>query len=160
MSDILYNFHGKHDFNRDSKGRIQLPSEMRELMVFGDNPRRLTMTEGIYGCISAYMPKSYDYYNLRIRDMEMDKDEKMLQSRRLAAVTFDCRIDVNWRVKLPEELVAYAQIEKEVKILGNLDAIEIWNPSIFEEVLKGKKKIEVSKDREGYYEFIRDVFVV
>ena len=37
---------------------------------------------------------------------------------------------------MPQNLIEYAKIEKEVLILGALKKIEVWNPKIFEEYLK------------------------
>jgi MraZ protein len=45
-------------------------------------------------------------------------------------------MDGQSRILIPQMLIDYAQIEKEVLIIGALRKIEVWNPKIYTEYLK------------------------
>jgi MraZ protein len=45
-------------------------------------------------------------------------------------------MDGQSRILIPQMLIDYAQIEKEVLIIGALRKIEVWNPKIYAEYLK------------------------
>ena len=132
----ISSFYGEFKFNRDSKGRIQLPAEFRELMSFGDNPRMLVMTKGPDDCIYVFMPKDFEKYTAKFSEMQIGKKDKNRLKRIMASSTVNCKIDGQWRMKLPEKLVRHAAIEKEVKIVGLLDKIELWNPTRYEAYIK------------------------
>ena len=44
-------------------------------------------------------------------------------------------MDSQARILIPQPLIEYAKIEKEVLILGALKKIEVWNPKIYEEYI-------------------------
>ena len=45
-------------------------------------------------------------------------------------------MDSQSRILIPQMLIEYANIEKEVLIIGALRKIEVWNPKIYNEYLK------------------------
>ncbi|HSR18381.1 MAG TPA: division/cell wall cluster transcriptional repressor MraZ, partial [Ignavibacteriaceae bacterium] len=49
-------------------------------------------------------------------------------------------LDSQSRILIPQNLLDYAKIEKEVLILGALKKIEVWNPKLYEEYLKQSKE--------------------
>ena len=44
----------------------------------------------------------------------------------------ESQLDGQFRVMIPKELLQFAKIENEVKILGVLERIEVWNPAVYE----------------------------
>jgi MraZ protein len=45
-------------------------------------------------------------------------------------------MDSQSRILVPQMLIEYANIEKEVLIIGALRKIEVWNPKIYNDYLK------------------------
>jgi MraZ protein len=45
-------------------------------------------------------------------------------------------MDSQSRILVPQMLIDYAKIEKEVLIIGALRKVEVWNPKIYDEYLK------------------------
>jgi len=45
-------------------------------------------------------------------------------------------MDSQSRILIPQMLIDYAKIEKEVLIIGALRKIEVWNPGVYDEYLK------------------------
>ncbi|NQU05808.1 MAG: hypothetical protein HQ568_06930 [Calditrichaeota bacterium] len=124
-------------------------------MSFGDESRILVMTKGADGCIFVFMPQVFEEYRMKIKEMKIDKKKKLFQMRKLNEAIEICKIDANWRVKLPDNLVEYAQIEKEVAIRGLFDRIELWNP-------ENHKQYLMEESEEGMHEyddFVTELFV-
>jgi MraZ protein len=157
MERIIASFKGKSVFNLDSKGRIQIPSNFRAQMSFDDDDHKpLVMTKGPNSCIYIFMQDVFDKYKQKIDDLQVDKKKKLRQLRKLADAIESCNIDANWRVRLPDVLLEYAQIDKEVLIMGMFDKIELWNPDKFNEYLDQDDKDVDSYD---FDDFTTDVFV-
>ena len=108
------------------------------------------MTKGPNERIYILMPKEFEEVLVRIRDLNIDKKTKNLNMTRLAAATVKCKIDSQWRVKIPDKLAEYAGIEKAVKILGTFSKIELWNPD--------KCAAYIAIDEKGEEEFNFDDF--
>jgi len=156
IEHIIASFKGKSVFNLDSKWRIQVPSNFRAQMTFGDDPKSLVMTKGPNSCIYIFMPETFEEYRQKIRVLEIDKKKKNRQMRKLAAAIESCNIDANWRVRLPDILMEYAQIDKEVLIMGMFDKIELWNPVNFNEYLD---QDDTDVDSYDFDDFATDIFV-
>jgi MraZ protein len=45
-------------------------------------------------------------------------------------------MDSQSRILIPQMLIEYANIEKDVLIIGALRKIEVWNPKIYDDYLK------------------------
>ncbi len=56
--------------------------------------------------------------------------------RTLFQWAIDSQLDQQSRITLQQDLLDYAGIEKEVLILGVLDRIELWSPTVYEEFQK------------------------
>ena len=47
----------------------------------------------------------------------------------------DDTLDSQSRILIPHSLIKFAQIEKDVLILGALQKIEVWNPKLYEKYI-------------------------
>ncbi len=47
-------------------------------------------------------------------------------------------LDSQSRITIPKTLLEFAEIEKEVVIIGALERIELWNPQTFNEYLNSQ----------------------
>ncbi len=105
----------------------------------------LVLTEGPDRCIYAFPPQDWAYYMeqmLTLDDMSDEDHTNMI--REVLAPATNCNVDNQWRVKLPSELVEYAMIDKEVRIVGYIDRFEIWNPDTYDRYM-AKEKPDKSK---------------
>jgi len=53
--------------------------------------------------------------------------------------------DKQGRIAISPNLIEYAQLEKEVLILGMVNKIEIWNPKLLDSVDKNSQEIDSSQ---------------
>ena len=47
-------------------------------------------------------------------------------------------LDTQSRITIPKNLLEFAEIEKDVVIIGALERIELWNPKTFNEYLNSQ----------------------
>jgi len=93
-------------------------------------PRMAVMTRGNDNCIYLFTPQAWDYYMDRLLDLDLPDAERLSLMREVLAPAANCMIDNQWRVKLPEELAGYAQLDRKLEIVGQIDRLEIWNPEL------------------------------
>ena len=67
---------------------------------------------------------------------EIPKPRKEIVSYLKQAIASEDKLDSQARILIPQILIDYAKIEKEVLILGALKKIEVWNPNIYKEYLE------------------------
>ena len=107
---------GQYAHNIDAKGRLFIPSKLREEL--GDV---FYVTVGQDGCLSVHSDQSWQELRDKLRDT-------------MSALATRCEPDAQGRILLPQRLRQYAQLEKEVIIIGVFDRAEIWNAQRWTEI--------------------------
>ena len=79
---------------------------------------------------------------------EFNEEYRKLQ-RNFFSGTATVELDANGRFVIPKNMLAYAQLEKDVILVGMGNKVEVWSPSIYEKHLI-KDSSELSKLAEKY----------
>ena len=128
-------FRGQFTYSVDSKGRVSIPAKLRK-HVSSEANDTFIMTIGTVNCIDIYPLDQWQQIEAKLLNLNayQPKDGKFI--RMILQNASDDTLDSQSRILIPQNLLQYAKIEKEVLILGALKKIELWNPKIFEEYLK------------------------
>lgn len=110
----------------DVKGRVNFPAKLRESL--GD---RFIITKGLDGCLFVYPLEEWRALEERIRELPVSKARGL--QRFFFAGAADVEPDKQGRVVIPANLREYAELEKEVMIVGASVRAEIWNKEQWEE---------------------------
>ncbi len=132
-------FFGKYKYSIDAKGRISIPAKMRKSVNPSANDT-FVMTIGTEKCIAIYPMDEWDKYTkktLEILDDSTQKDAWVL--RKMFSESTTDQFDTQFRLSLPKDLIEYAELEKEAKIIGVMNKIEIWNPEKYEEYINDER---------------------
>ena len=126
-------FRGFSAISLDSKGRVAIPSRYRErLSDLAEGQLVLTMNP-LDLCLWLYPLKEWELIEQKLAALS-DFD---LQSRRtkqmMRGYANDCQLDSQGRILIPQELRAYAALDKQAVILGQGNKFEIWNQRSWEE---------------------------
>ncbi len=125
-------FIGSFTYSMDAKGRVSIPSKYRKYINEAAN-ETFVMTRGIVQCIDLY---PLDYWREevlpRINQLDDFDPEESIFKRLLFEYASEDKLDSQARLLIPKKLIEFAEIEKDVLILGQNKKIEIWNPSIYE----------------------------
>ena len=121
---------GEYHHNIDEKGRIIIPSRLRDEL--GDN---VIVTRGLDDCLFLYSIASLMswLYDLvfgtsvaKLKSLPFTKRDARNFSRMFLSGATGCLFDKQGRVKISSPLINYASLNHECVIIGVNDRIEIW----------------------------------
>ena len=118
-------FRGSSFHTIDAKGRIIVPTRFRNIIK----------TDGSNGVMISRMDKGLVAYTfeewLKIESRVLALAEKSNNMRRFRRVfiggAFECMCDKQDRILIPPTLRQYAELDREIVIVGVLDHFEIWS---------------------------------
>lgn len=111
---------GEYQHNIDAKGRMIMPAKLREAL--GDT---FVVTKGLDGCLFVLPDAEWTKLDNELRDKPISTSRKI--KRFFYASKIDCEVDHNGRILLPLPLREFAQIDKEVVVVGVSTRVEIWS---------------------------------
>ena len=82
-------------------------------------------------CLFVYPLDEWERKSATLREQPITDSETRKWRRVLAAFASETTCDKQGRIKIPQNLIEWARLEKEALITGALDRVEIWNPDIF-----------------------------
>jgi MraZ protein len=125
-------FLGSYKYSVDVKGRISIPSIYKKYVNESAN-ETFVMTRGIVQCIDIYPQDFWKEEVLpRINQLDdFDSDEAAFK-RMLLELAAEYKLDSQSRLLVPKNLLDFANIGKEVFVLGQNKKIEFWNPEVYE----------------------------
>ena len=120
-------FFGSYVHNIDEKGRLVVPSKMREELGL-----KAYILKGYDGALSIYKEEGFLKLVEEINSLPFNKKNTRAYLRTQLASVGELEIDRQGRVLLPVQLLAKYKIGREVIVIGALDHIEVWNRNEYE----------------------------
>lgn len=117
-------FRGSSFHTLDAKGRIIVPARFRDIIrANGDG----VMVSRMDSCLLAYTLPEWHQIESRILALS-EKSETMRRFRRVfIGGAFECTCDKQERILIPPSLRQYAELDKEIVLVGVLDHFEVWS---------------------------------
>lgn len=115
-------FIGEYEHNVDAKGRIIMPSKLRE--DIGD---KFIITKGLDGCLFAYSQTEWANFEEKLKALPLAQKNARNFVRFFLSGAVECEIDKQGRFLIPANLREHALLDKEVVIIGVGTRLEIWN---------------------------------
>ena len=112
---------GEYHHNIDEKGRIIIPSRLRDEL--GDN---VIITRGLDDCLFLYSMDEWSLLVSKLKSLPFTKRDARNFSRMFLSGATGCLFDKQGRVKISSPLIDYASLNHECVIIGVNDRIEIW----------------------------------
>lgn len=127
----MWFFTGKHKCKMDAKGRLALPSKIKsKLPETYDN--QFILSFGLDPCLVLYPMDEFKKVYSRISTMnEFDEENRKLQRIFLSRIN-EVELDSAGRLLIPKHMSEFANLEKEIMVLGLINRIEIWDTSKYE----------------------------
>ena len=114
-------FIGKFYHHLEEKGRLSLPKKFREL------EENWIITRGLDGCLFLIVEDNFAESLRKIGQRSFTKKANRDLIRLMTNEAQELSVDKNGRVNLPDYLIKFANLEKEVVVVGSLDHLEIWD---------------------------------
>lgn len=118
--------YGGYDHNIDKKGRLAIPSKLRDEL--GEN---FMICRGIYGkrCICVYPIPQWEKLVEKIGQLPSARSSVV--KRFLYDGAFNVEFDSQGRILIPASLREYASLDTEAHIIGVDTNLEIWDKDVW-----------------------------
>ncbi|QGU95110.1 division/cell wall cluster transcriptional repressor MraZ [Clostridium bovifaecis] len=121
-------FIGEYKHSLDSKNRMIIPSKFREDL--GD---RFVLTKGLDGCLYIYPMEEWKALEEKLKKLPLTSKDARAFVRFFFSGANEIVIDKQGRALMPQNLLEYGQINKEIVSIGVMTRIEIWGKEKWEE---------------------------
>ena len=121
-------FMGEYNHTVDTKGRIIVPSKLREEL--GET---FVVTVGLDGCLFVYPNSEWEQFVEQLKTLP-GKDHGRKLQRYFMSLAADCELDKQGRVLIPAKLRELAGLDKDVVFAGVINKIELWNKDKWDEI--------------------------
>jgi MraZ protein len=135
----MSSFKGSDVYSVDAKGRISIPAKMRR-NINPDAQSTFVVTRGFEKCLHAYPLDEWQKLEANIKSLSQISEHDRFSMRMLLQWSEELLFDSQYRLLVPRALLDYAEIKKEVYIIGVLDHIEFWDPTNFKRYLDSMKR--------------------
>lgn len=108
----------------DDQGWLTIPSQFRAELAQG-----VTVTRGIDPCLFVYPAAEWEKLAARIEgQLPLTSRVARAFNRLMFSAALTCALDERDQILLPEPLREYANITREVVVVGLFSHLEIWTP--------------------------------
>ena len=122
-------FTGEFSYTLDAKGRLNIPSKFRSALS-PDNDKSFVITKGMDLCVVAYPLVEWQHrVESGLRELSATSQRNRLFVRSLTRFATTVKLDGQGRIQITQFLQEYASLDRDVKIIGVVNKIEIWNPN-------------------------------
>lgn len=115
-------FMGEYNHTIDAKGRLIVPSKFREAL--GDE---FVVTKGLDGCLFVYDNTEWQVFEEKLKTLPLTNKEARQFVRFFLAGAASVEVDKQGRILLPSVLREFAELAKDVVLIGVASRIEIWS---------------------------------
>ena len=117
---------GEYQHSLDSKGRIFIPAKLRDELgeVF-------YITISMDRCLCVYSSENWKALSDKVSSMSYIKQRKM---RPLFAHEAKCELDSQGRALIPQNLREFAELTKNVTVVGCNNHAELWDSEAWKSV--------------------------
>ena len=123
-------FIGRYYHHLEDKGRISLPKTFREQVT------EWIVTRGLDGGLFVFPKAEYQQQLQQIATSTFTKQSHRDFVRLLTNEAREIQADSQGRVQLPEYLIEFAHLVKQVVIVGSYSWIEIWDQDRYHQYLE------------------------
>ena len=120
-------FYGEYQHSVDPKGRVIVPAKFREGLG-----EKFIVTKGLDNCLFAYSMTEWSNLEAKLKTLPLANKDARAFIRFFFAGASECEVDKQGRILIPQNLREYANLDKDVYIIGVSTRVEIWDRSKWE----------------------------
>lgn len=115
-------FFGEYQHTIDTKGRVSIPAKYREQLG-----EQFILTKGLDNCLFIYPMEEWKVMENKLKQLPLTNKDARAFVRFFFSGATECELDNQGRIRIPNNLREYAQLEKDVVMIGVSTRIEIWS---------------------------------
>ena len=119
-------FYGEYLHSIDRKGRIILPAKFREVSK-ANFIEKFFVTRGLDKCLFMFSEEEWRAQESKFKAISFTKQEARTFNRLYFSGAIEIVPDRQGRILLPQYLKDFAEIKKDVIIVGVSNRVEIWS---------------------------------
>lgn len=112
---------GKYYYHLEEQGRLSLPKKFREVS------QEWIVTRGLDGCLFLLQKENFAKELEAIKQNTWTKKATRDFMRLMTNEAAEIKVDKNGRVNLPNYLIDFASLQKNVVVVGSLNHLEVWD---------------------------------
>jgi MraZ protein len=132
-------WYGEFIHSLDEKDRFILPAKFREKIKTLEK-KKFYITRGLEGCLFLFAESVWESLEEKLKSISFTKQEGRFFNRLYFSGAQEVEIDSQGRITIPGYLKEFAQINKEIVIIGIADRIEIWDKERWNKFYQENKK--------------------
>lgn len=113
---------GEYEHSLDVKGRLIMPVKLRT-----DIGEKFIITKGLDGCLFVFSQTEWSNFETKLKELPLTNKNARDFVRFFLSGATECELDKQGRFLIVNNLREYANITKEVVIIGVGTRLEIWN---------------------------------
>ncbi len=125
-------FYGEYLHSIDRKGRLVLPARFRETAK-ENLIEKFFVTRGLDKCLFMFSEEEWRSQEQKFKALSFTKQEARKFNRMFFSGAVDVVFDQQGRILIPQYLKDYANIKRDVMVVGVSNRIEIWSKDLWEE---------------------------
>ena len=118
-------FYGEYQHSIDRKGRLILPSKFRETAK-SHFIERFFVTRGLDKCLFVFAEEEWKIQEAKLKGLSFTKQQARAFNRLYFSGASEVVPDRQGRIIVPQYLKDFAEIKRDVVVLGVSNRIEIW----------------------------------
>jgi len=147
-NSLNISFTGEYNNSIDQKNRLSIPAKYRKALSPVNNGT-FVLTRGFDECLVLYPLDEWKKVELQLGSLSSIKIKNRSFVRSIVRCAVHLKYDSQGRIAIPENLLKYAKIDKNVTIIGMIKKIELWSPTLLNE--------DISPDGDDYEDLANEI---
>ena len=122
----------------DQKNRLSIPAKYRKSLNI-INDKTFVLTRGFDTCLFLYPLDEWKLVENQLSSLSSIKGKHRNFIRSIVRYANYVKYDSQGRIQIPDTLLDYANIGKDITVIGVIKKIELWDKKILDKYEKNKK---------------------
>jgi len=126
---------GTYECKVDAKGRLMLPAALKKQLAPALQNGFVLKRAVFQSCLELYPMAEWEALMQKVNKLNRFKKKNNDFIRRFTAGVKIIEVDATGRLLIPKDLVAFADISKEIVMSSAINIIEIWDKDKYEQAI-------------------------
>jgi len=127
----MTNLIGEYECKVDAKGRLLVPAGLRK-QFSPEAEGKLFVKRGIEKCLELYQKHDWESVSEKVSSLNQFVKKNRVFARKFISGATQLELDTVGRINLPNGLLDYAGVEKELVLFAYGNKIEIWDKAAYD----------------------------